>query len=49
MNVTGHQSKDCQANRKFDLNQVADKLPEEAWKMLEKASQDKEIGEFREV
>lgn len=47
--VTGHQSKDCKANRKFDLNQVADKLPEEAWAMMKDASDGKEIGDFKEV
>ncbi|KAJ5976062.1 zinc knuckle transcription factor (CnjB) [Penicillium waksmanii] len=47
--VTGHQSKDCKANRKFDLNQVADKLPEEAWAMMKGASEEKEIGEFRDA
>ncbi|KAK5796065.1 hypothetical protein VI817_005350 [Penicillium citrinum] len=45
----GHQTKVCQANRKFDLNHVADKLPEEAWDLMKAASDEKEIGSFREA
>lgn len=42
-------SKDCTANRKFDLNHIADKLPEEAWAQMKTASDNKDIDEFREV
>jgi hypothetical protein len=40
---------ECKENRKFDLNDVPDKLPEEAWKILKKASDEKDIEEFRDV
>lgn len=47
--LTGHKTKDCKANRKFDLDHVADKLPEEAWDMMRKASNEKDLDDFREV
>lgn len=40
---------ECTENRKFDLNSVPDKLPEEAWAALKKASDEKDLEEFREV
>lgn len=40
---------ECKDNRKFDLNNVPDKLPEEAWAALKKASDEKDLEEFREV
>lgn len=40
---------ECTENRKFDLNGVADKLPEEAWAALKKASEERDLEEFREV
>ncbi|KAJ6135334.1 zinc knuckle transcription factor [Penicillium capsulatum] len=45
----GHLAKDCTVNRKFDLNDVADKLPEEAWAMMKKASDERDIDDFREA
>lgn len=47
--MTGHAAKDCKEKRKFDLNHVPDKLPEEAWTMMKKASDDKDIQGFRDV
>jgi len=47
--LIGHTVKDCTKNRQFDLNNVPDKLPEEAWANMKKASDDKDIQEFREV
>jgi hypothetical protein len=40
---------DCTENRKFDLNNVPDKLPEEAWAILKKASDNRDLEDFREV
>ena len=40
---------ECTENRKFDLNGVPDKLPEEAWTALQKASDERDLEEFREV
>jgi hypothetical protein len=40
---------ECKENRKFDLNNVPDKLPEEAWAILKKASDEKDLEDFREV
>lgn len=40
---------ECTENRKFDLNGVPDKLPEEAWAALKKASDERDLEEFREV
>lgn len=40
---------DCKENRKFDLHHVPDKLPEEAWKVLQKASREKDLDDFRDV
>ncbi|GMF69436.1 unnamed protein product [Aspergillus oryzae] len=39
---------DCKENRKFDLNNVPDKLPEEAWAAMQKASEEKDLEDFRE-
>lgn len=47
--TTGHLAKDCKANRKFDLNHIADLMPDEAWANMKTASDGKEIQEFREV
>lgn len=46
---TGHRTMECTENRKFDLNGIPDKLPEEAWAAMKAASDDKDLGEFREV
>jgi hypothetical protein len=40
---------DCTENRKLDQNDIADKLPEEAWAMMKKASDEKDLDEFRDV
>lgn len=40
---------DCKENRKFDMNDIPDKLPEEAWAILKKASDEKDLEDFREV
>ena len=45
----GHRTLECTENRKFDLNNIPDKLPEEAWAALKKASDQKDLEEFREV
>lgn len=45
----GHKTMDCKENRKFDLNHIPDKLPEEAWAFLKAASDEKDLEDFREV
>ena len=47
--MTGHLARDCKNNRTFDLSHVADMLPEEAWAMMKKASDEKDMDDFREV
>ncbi|KAL4911399.1 hypothetical protein BDW74DRAFT_7942 [Aspergillus multicolor] len=44
----GHKTADCKANRKLDLNKIPDMLPEQAWAMLKKASDDRDLEDFRE-
>ncbi|GES60959.1 zinc knuckle transcription factor [Aspergillus terreus] len=46
--MEGHKTMDCTENRKFDLNNVPDKLPEEAWAILKKASDSRDLEDFRE-
>ncbi|KAL4896780.1 hypothetical protein BDV59DRAFT_113385 [Aspergillus ambiguus] len=46
--MEGHKTLDCAGNRKFDLNNIPDKLPEEAWALLKQASDDKDFDDFRE-
>ncbi|KAJ5454483.1 uncharacterized protein N7458_005439 [Penicillium daleae] len=45
----GHLAHECKENRKFDLGHIADRLPEEAWEMMKKASNEKDMDDFREV
>lgn len=45
----GHKTMDCKENRRFDLNHIPDKLPEEAWAILKKASDERDLEDFREV
>ena|SRR5215471_20228438 len=45
----GHKTMDCTENRKLDQHHVPDKLPEEAWALLKTASDEKDLGDFREV
>ncbi|KAJ5779660.1 transcriptional regulator family: Zinc finger CCHC-type [Penicillium paradoxum] len=45
----GHKTIECTGNRKFDLNFVADKLPHEAWAAMKKASDERDLDDFREV
>lgn len=40
---------ECTQNRKFDQHHVPDKLPEEAWAILKKASDEKDLEDFRDV
>ncbi|KAJ0414352.1 hypothetical protein BJY00DRAFT_33021 [Aspergillus carlsbadensis] len=40
---------ECKENRKFDLNHIADKLPEEAWALMKKASTERDLEDFREA
>ncbi|GFF62378.1 DNA-binding protein HEXBP [Aspergillus lentulus] len=46
--VPGHKTIECTENRKFDLNDIPDKLPEEAWAALKKASDERDLEDFRE-
>ncbi|KAJ5640671.1 hypothetical protein N7528_000296 [Penicillium herquei] len=45
----GHLAKDCTANRKFDLGDIPDKLPEEAWAMMKAASDERDLQDFRDA
>ncbi|PGH20720.1 hypothetical protein AJ80_03480 [Polytolypa hystricis UAMH7299] len=45
----GHKTLECTANRKFDMNDIPDKRPEEAWAILKKASDERDISDFREA
>lgn len=40
---------ECTENRKFDLNSIPDKPPDEAWAALKKASDERDLEHFREV
>ncbi|KAL4941543.1 hypothetical protein BDV06DRAFT_212548 [Aspergillus oleicola] len=44
----GHKTIECTQNRKFNLNDIEDVLPETAWAALRKASQERDLGDFRE-
>ncbi|EER45443.1 zinc knuckle transcription factor [Histoplasma capsulatum var. duboisii H88] len=44
----GHKTMDCTQNRKFDQHHIPDKLPEEAWAILKKASDEKDLEDFRD-
>ncbi|KAK2741191.1 hypothetical protein FQN55_008454 [Onygenales sp. PD_40] len=44
----GHRTMECTENRKFDQHHVPDKLPEEAWAVLKKASDEKDLEDFRD-
>lgn len=45
----GHKTIECTDNRKFDLNFVADMLPHEGWAAMKKASDERDLDDFREV
>ncbi|KAI5287023.1 hypothetical protein KEM54_006299 [Ascosphaera aggregata] len=45
----GHKTLECTANRVFDLTTIPDKMPEEAWEMMRKASAEREMDEFRDA
>ncbi|CAG8193498.1 unnamed protein product [Penicillium olsonii] len=45
----GHKTIECTEKRKFDLNHVADMLPMEAWAAMKKASDERDLDDFREV
>ncbi|EKV07127.1 Zinc knuckle transcription factor (CnjB), putative [Penicillium digitatum PHI26] len=45
----GHKTMECKENRKFDLNLVADMLPHEAWAAMKKASDERDLDDFREA
>ncbi|CAG8027130.1 unnamed protein product [Penicillium salamii] len=45
----GHKTIECTEKRKFDLNHVADMLPVEAWAAMKKASDERDLDDFREA
>ncbi|KAI2730338.1 transcriptional regulator family: Zinc finger, CCHC-type [Penicillium roqueforti] len=45
----GHKTMECKENRKFDLNLVADMLPQEGWAAMKKASDERDLDDFREA
>lgn len=46
---TGHKTIDCSENRKLEQHRVPDKVPEEAWAILKKASAERDLEDFRDV
>lgn len=47
--MIGHLAKDCKENRKFDTDDVPEMSSEEAWASMKKASDEKDLHDFREV
>ncbi|KAI5299789.1 hypothetical protein KEM55_001766, partial [Ascosphaera atra] len=45
----GHKAINCTANRVFDLSTIPDKTPEEAWEMMKKASDERDMDDFRDA
>ena len=45
----GHQTAECTANRVFDTSGVADMSAEDAWDALQKADEERDLDDFREV
>ena len=45
----GHQTSECKANRVFDTSRVADMSAEDAWEALQKADEERDLDDFREV
>lgn len=46
---SNHGALDCKNNRVLSRHHVADKLPEQAWEMIGKASDERDIDDFKEV
>lgn len=47
--MTGHLAKDCKENRKFDTDNIPDMSAEEAWAEMKKASDERDLDDFRKV
>ena len=45
----GHQTSECKSNRVFDTSGVADMAAEDAWEALQKADEERDLDDFREV
>ena len=45
----GHQTSECKVNRVFDTSGVADMSAEDAWEALQKADEERDLDDFREV
>ena len=45
----GHQTSECKANRVFDTSRIADMSAEDAWEALQKADEERDLEDFREV
>lgn len=45
----GHEALGCKNAKIIDLSHVPDKTVAEAWTMLKQASDEREIGEFKDV
>lgn len=45
----GHATKDCTSNRVFDLSGIAEATAEDAWAALEKADEEKDLDDIRNV
>ena len=49
INYLGHVTLDCKNNRVFDMSAIADATADVAWENLQKADEDKDLDEIREV
>ncbi|THC99342.1 hypothetical protein EYZ11_001154 [Aspergillus tanneri] len=47
--MEGHLTMECKSNRKFDMNHIPDKLPDEAWNAIKAASAERNLEDFREA
>ena len=47
--LQGHKTSDCKENRKFDLNDIPDETPDQAWASLKKADAERDLEDFRAV
>lgn len=46
---SGHLTSECKANRVFDTSLVADMSAEDAWEALQRADEERDLDDFREV
>ena len=47
--MPGHKAFGCTNDRKFDTSNIADMTPEDAWELMRKASEERDMDDFRDV